>query len=115
MWRPHLRPLSITILKRHERFGAERHAFIIFYALLMEAYATLSSCSNGESVDTIVEHQLLTIALPPYSSNPRITSTQKRKNALHRCKDLTKASSYWRVDWVSWRGSFVRRLDQWRV
>ena len=65
MWRPHLRALCVIILKRHEMFGFERYPFIIFYVLIIDSLATLSSCSKGEFVDTIVKHQLLTIALPP--------------------------------------------------
>ena len=65
MWQPHLRALCVIILKRHELFGVERYPFIIYYVLIIDSSATLSSCSKGEFVDAMVEHQLLTIALPP--------------------------------------------------
>lgn len=65
MWLPHIRSLSAIVLKRHEMFGSkERHPWIRFYVMVIDAFATLSSCSNGEFIDMLVQHDLL-----PYRGN----------------------------------------------
>ena len=74
MWLPHIRSLSVILRKRHELYGEhEPHKFVIFAVLVVDTFATLSSCSNGEFVGMLVEQGLLPTgkdAMPPLRNSP---------------------------------------------
>ena len=68
LWLIHLTRLSDIVKKRHEMFGPDRYAFIIYFVAAIDTYAVLSSCSKGEFVNMILEHDLLPTGpeqLPP--------------------------------------------------
>ena len=70
LWAQHIEQLRRITLLRHQINGCEPYSFIVWWVTNIDTHVVLSGMGNGEFIETMLHHNLLSSGKDPQNSYP---------------------------------------------
>lgn len=70
LWAQHIDQLRRITLLRHQIYGCEPYPFIVWWVANIDTHVVLSGMGNGEFIETMLSHNLLSTGKEPQNTYP---------------------------------------------